>query len=361
MPLLPADAPQISILVPVYNVQAYLPKCLDSILSQGFTDFEAILLNDGSTDGSAAICHRYASRDARLSVVDKPNSGYGATLNLGLGQARGAYIAILESDDFYAPDALGALHQAAETHGAEVAKANCYKHWSRPLPFSLPHVLVPPGQSGRPVDPHVDREIFALSPSVWSGLYRRDFLLGRKIGFLETPGASYQDVSFSFKVWASATRVAFVPMPLVYYRQDNESSSVNSPGKAYCVVDEFAEVERYLDEASAPEWLYAVMAKLMFEAYLWNYERLGDGLQLEFLRFMAESMAGQAQLGRLEMSSLEGWQRADLEAVWRSPDDYHASRCRAGQHSAWGRLRHYLAMGGVGMLYGFIRSKVFHR
>lgn len=102
----PTQTPQITVLVPVYNVERYLRECLDSIRAQTFVDFEAICINDGSTDASRDIIQEYLDTDARFRVIDKPNSGYGASMNMGLDAARGSYIAILESDDLYMPTAL---------------------------------------------------------------------------------------------------------------------------------------------------------------------------------------------------------------------------------------------------------------
>ena len=109
-------APAISVLVPICNVERYLTQCLDSLLAQTYTDFEVLCINDGSTDDSRAIIQRYLESDNRFRAIDKPNSGYGASMNLGLDHAVGAYIAILESDDFFEPNALEVLYAQAEAH-----------------------------------------------------------------------------------------------------------------------------------------------------------------------------------------------------------------------------------------------------
>lgn len=97
---------KVSFVVPVYNVAPYLREALDSILAQTFRDFELILINDGSTDGSGAIIDEYRQRDARIVAVHKANEGVARTLNLGLGMARGEYIRRFDSDDTCLPDAL---------------------------------------------------------------------------------------------------------------------------------------------------------------------------------------------------------------------------------------------------------------
>ena len=93
------EAPAVTILVPIFNVERFLRPCLESLRDQSYVDFEAILLNDGSTDSSSEIAQEFEDADPRFRVVDKPNSGYGASLNLGLSQAKGTYVGILESDD----------------------------------------------------------------------------------------------------------------------------------------------------------------------------------------------------------------------------------------------------------------------
>ncbi|MDO4443850.1 MAG: glycosyltransferase, partial [Slackia sp.] len=229
--------PSISILIPIYNVEKYLRQCLDSLQAQTFSDFEAICLNDGSTDSSSAIAHEYAQADPRFRVVDKTNSGYGATMNVGLDQARGTFIGILESDDFMYPDALELLHAAAVEHDVQAVKGNFTFYWTAGNRDEM-HRMIEKDMCGRVVDTREDTRIFFQKPSIWSGIYRRDFLESNAIRFLETPGASYQDTSFAFKVWAAAERAAFLEAPIIHYRQDNESSSVNSKGKVFCVCEE---------------------------------------------------------------------------------------------------------------------------
>lgn len=99
----------LSIIIPVYNTEAYLPACLDSILSQDFTDFEVLLVDDGSRDGSGAICDAYAAKDSRVRVFHKENGGVSSARNLALEQARGAWVCFVDSDDQLTPGGLQAL------------------------------------------------------------------------------------------------------------------------------------------------------------------------------------------------------------------------------------------------------------
>jgi len=110
----------ISIIVPVYNAEKYLPQCLDSILAQSYPHFELILVNDGSPDGCLGICREYEARDSRISVIDQPNSGASTARNTGIDHARGAYISFVDSDDYISPDYLKIMYEALERTDADV-------------------------------------------------------------------------------------------------------------------------------------------------------------------------------------------------------------------------------------------------
>lgn len=108
--------PFISIIVPVYNIKPYLPKCVESLLSQTFHHFEVILVDDGSTDGSGWLCDTFASNDARIRVIHKPNGGLSSARNYGLDASRGDYMLFVDGDDYLAHDALQSLMDVAEKH-----------------------------------------------------------------------------------------------------------------------------------------------------------------------------------------------------------------------------------------------------
>ena len=116
----------VSVLTPVYNVERYLPECLDSLRAQTLRNIEFICINDGSTDGSLEILKRYAELDDRFVIIDKPNSGYGASMNRGLDAARGEYIGIVESDDVASPDMFKKLYRFASCHRCDLVKSNYF-------------------------------------------------------------------------------------------------------------------------------------------------------------------------------------------------------------------------------------------
>ena len=110
----------ISVIVPVYNVEKYLPKCIDSILAQTFTNFELLLINDGSKDSSGTICDEYAAKDSRIRVFHKENGGVSAARNLGLDNAKGEWIAFVDSDDYIDNDFLKVLIENKKEQGVVI-------------------------------------------------------------------------------------------------------------------------------------------------------------------------------------------------------------------------------------------------
>ncbi len=119
--------PIVSIIVPIYNAEAYIHRCVDSILTQEYKDFELLLIDDGSTDSSGAICDQYAQQDSRVCVVHKKNSGVSDTRNLALGIARGIYLQFLDSDDWITPDATKLLMRATQEHDCDLVIADFYR------------------------------------------------------------------------------------------------------------------------------------------------------------------------------------------------------------------------------------------
>ncbi len=125
------DQPLVSIILPVYNAQNHLARCIGSILDQTYKNIELIILNDGSRDQSLPVCEEFRARDSRIVLVDKENSGVSDTRNLGLKLAGGEYVQFVDSDDYIDPDFTQHLVEAAEAHHADLVIAPPTR-WSSP-------------------------------------------------------------------------------------------------------------------------------------------------------------------------------------------------------------------------------------
>ncbi len=208
----------LSVIVPVYGVEQYLPPCVDSILAQTWTDFELILVDDGSPDNCGAICEEYAARDSRVRVIHRENGGLSAARNSGLKEAKGEYITFIDSDDLVSEDFLRRMLQALRASGADMASCGSLRFqedaelWqSRPEYENAPEVTV---ISGREACLERFRKNEFTQISAWGKLFRSS--LSEYLWFPE--GRIHEDQWTIPIALFQSKQVAVVPEALYYYR-----------------------------------------------------------------------------------------------------------------------------------------------
>ena len=173
-----ADMPLISVIVPVYNTKAHLARCIGSILEQTYEHLEVILVDDGSTDGSGALCDAFAARDSRVQVLHQRNGGSGAARNAGLERCTGAYVAFVDSDDYLLPQMYDSMRRALEEHRAAVCV--CQWQYQRGGEWVVDSGRVDPGMFGSMSCREFARGLYkgayenGLVVSVCNKLYRRE-------------------------------------------------------------------------------------------------------------------------------------------------------------------------------------------
>lgn len=324
--------PLVTVLVPVYNTEKYLGHCLDALAAQTLKDICFLCIDDGSTDSSPAILAKYAENDGRFNVITKPNSGYGSSMNIGLNTANSKYIGIVEPDDIPSVDMFEKLVELAEQTGADVVKSNYYEHKEgRPLKDD---VLVenlssdlPFKQAFSPVE-HPD--VLNASASIWSGLYRKEYLDNEDIRFLETPGASFQDTSFNLMALAGEKCMALTQEGYLHYRTDNSASSVKSGEKVFYICDEYEHVWDFLSKR--PE-RYAQFAKhiaaIQFRGYCWNQWRLARKFREQFFnRFYSEFCTYESK-GLIDKSLFNDQEWLEVRQLIDEPDTFFMRACGA--------------------------------
>ena len=237
---------KISIIVPIYNVKAYLPQCLDSILAQTFSDVEIICVDDGSNDGSEKIVDEYAAKDSRIVAIHKQNAGYGAAMNTGLDAATGKYIGIVESDDCILPEMYQRLYDQAVQNNLDFIKSEAY-FWFESLDFKKRiHVESLDLYYNKALDQRYRNIFFDFFMNIWTGIYKTDFLKANDIRFNESPGASYQDNGFWMQTCMYASKAMWLDEAFYLYRQDNPEASIKSTGKIYAMENEYSWLEDQL-------------------------------------------------------------------------------------------------------------------
>lgn len=218
---------KISIIVPVYNVEAYLPQCIDSILEQTYKNLEIILVDDGSTDTSLDVCKRYARIDNRIKVISKVNGGQSSARNLGLENSTGDFIGFVDSDDWIEPNMYEVLMETIYNYNADIAACAIFNYNYKK------DTKVKTGNSGETVlydsfNSYCDNLFIPCKHEIrfeiWNKLYKRDILKG--IRFKE--GQLYEEIFFMRHVLERTNKLAFIDTPLYNYRLCRPGSTVSS-------------------------------------------------------------------------------------------------------------------------------------
>ncbi|MFJ5964518.1 glycosyltransferase family 2 protein [Bacillus sp. NPDC093026] len=209
--------PAISLLVAVYNTSQYVEKCLQSIAEQSFSDIEVILVNDGSTDHSGEMIEAFAERDARFRVIHQSNQGLGAVRNRGIEEAKGTYIAFIDSDDTLAPHYCEAFYQKAEMTGADLVVSEYYIQFEQSRrTLSTDLLQYQTEKKTNLMDALLHGKITGFS---WNKLYRRDFMQKHNIRFpLRDELEHIEDQYVTLRCFYLSNVIAFVHAPLYYYR-----------------------------------------------------------------------------------------------------------------------------------------------
>ncbi len=272
-----------------------------------------------------SIIREYERRDERIVVIDKPNSGYGDSMNKGLELARGEYIGIVESDDFASLDMFEALFAEAVKNDLDVVRSNYYAHRSGEGPSCdyLVENLAACGSYDKVFHPIDNPRVFMCQPAIWTSIYKRTMLNKEEVRFLPTPGASFQDTAFYFKAFYAADRVKLLKDGYLHYRIDNANSSVKNQNKLFCVCDEYAEVwdyaKRDLDKfQTLKHWI----PRQQYEGYLWNLNRLAPELQQRFYPRYVEEFSKIRQAGLIDSDRFESRTLARLNKMLDEPETY---------------------------------------
>lgn len=214
---------KVSIIVPVYNTEKYLPECLESILAQTLNDIEVICIDNGSTDTSGKILEEYAQKDRRIHVIHSEKVSIGTARNLGYEEARGKYIGFVDSDDFIDISMYQNLYERAEQLCADIVMTNInlfYNGSGDTVIYRDVQKFAQLQQKGgfAPKEfPWIVRCV-----GIWDKLYRHDFL--EKFQIRNPENIIYEDHLFSFQALTSATKIAVVNKPLYFYRKELKQS-----------------------------------------------------------------------------------------------------------------------------------------
>ncbi len=289
---------KLSVIIPIYNVEKYIPQCLDSILNQAFKDFEIICVNDGSSDNSLSVLQSYKEKDDRIIIIDKKNEGSGIARNAGLAIAKGDYIYFVDGDDWVEENVFDKIIAKADELNTDIlifGGLSYYDGKGKKGGYSadkLPKKYLNKVFSAK----DIKKDIFKFPSTAWTKLYKRDFLIKNNIKFQDIKVG--QDQLPFFHSMIKAERIALLPENIYCYRKNRKGSAMTvkkkknfSPIYVFYGVEEMLKSENLLDEyksvfvgkyfSKATSWLGKFQADLKHEYYI-EYTKLLEHVKQEY-------------------------------------------------------------------------------
>lgn len=315
--------PKVSIVMPSLNVAAYVRECMESVIRQTLKDIEILCVDAGSTDGTWEILRKYADKDKRIKLIRSEKKSYGHQMNLGIREATGSYIGIVETDDYILPKMYERLYTYALDNDADFVKSDYYAFTT----LDNNQKLLLKCSHKRQYDTPLTKDTYTYStrlvePFIWNGIYKRKFLLDHQIWFQETPGAAFQDIGFRYQVALSAERGFFIKDAFYCYRRDNMGSSTYN---SKSVLFNYWECKNLLEIAEGQRWtngartsfLAREIVRMAYGPYLelltWGRPACETEQALEWFQDTVKECIEKGTLGPLTATS-EDWTMAKMLA-----------------------------------------------
>lgn len=221
------ENPEVSVLIPSLNNEDYIAECVNSVINQSLENIEIICIDAGSTDSTLSILNDFSKRDSRVKIIQSDKRSYGYQMNLGMNEAIGQYIGIVESDDYIDERMFEELISLSNNAEMDIIKSSFF-HVYDEGDIKIDENKRELDNVNNPFTIY-DRERFLKGhPSIWAGIYKRDFLMENNIYFLEEDGAAWVDNPFFYETAFAADKIIYTPKAFYYYRESNVNSSSNS-------------------------------------------------------------------------------------------------------------------------------------
>lgn len=266
--------PKVSVIVPVYNVEKYLERCLDSLINQTLKDIEIIVVNDGSTDNSLDILTKYVQNDCRIKIINKQNGGLSSARNVGLDVVNGEYISFVDSDDWIDLNMLKDMYENAVKENCDVVMCSYtreYSDKSRVKKFNMPDITI---YNENEVSLKLHRKIIGpineelANPehtdslvTAWGKLYKTELIKNNNIKFIDTSIIGTEDCLFNVYVFKYIKKAMFINKPYYFYWKENVNSltSIHKSNLKNRWMNMYRYIKEFLDENQYDEVFYKAL------------------------------------------------------------------------------------------------------
>ena len=306
---------EVSIIVPVYQVEKYIRQCVDSILAQTFTDFELILVDDWSKDKSGQICDEYARMDTRVKVIHKENGGLSDARNKGMDQASGNYFMFVDSDDYIAPTMIECLYESILNENADIAVCNYLYYFENDRKKNFATNIKSEVLSGAEIFYNRKNERnYGIWTVAWNKLYKKEPF--ERIRF--RMGKYHEDEFWANDIYQLNVKIVAIPECLYYYRQrDNSIMSSKSIARNFDIIEAF-------QERTSVYLKYPVYANQAYKVLIYSLEYLAEAKELvshedEKGRFIQAEKRTRTIAKQIQKSRISFLQRVSLIFIGLNP------------------------------------------
>lgn len=306
----------VSVIVTVHNSEQYLRECLDSVCNQTYTDIEIICVDGGSTDASPDILCEYQKNDSRVRIINDKNTSYGHKINRGIEEAKGDYISVIESDDIYELNMLEVLLNVfGKYEGLDFVNGNYRFFWDVDgLRHFIKYRMYEKQPYNSVVDNRKDDRCLEIMGRYWTGLYRKKFITDNDIKLNESPGASFQDMSFNFLLSVLAEKMYHVEESVYKYRMDNQLASTKDKSKILTIAYENEYLEQEIvKRAIKDKDIWSALFYNKYKGYDGNITNLlPEGQNILYERYIEDL---EKDMERIPDYSVEKYPYADLSKL----------------------------------------------
>ncbi len=285
---------KVSVVIPVYNVEEYLKKCLNSVINQTLSEIEVICVDDGSTDHSLQILEEYAERDDRIKVITKENGGIASARNKGMEYATGEYIGFVDSDDWIELDMYEKLYENAKFYDSDMVMCSAHRfdNITHELKYDMPYFTL------ERFDETFDNCVFTpdktkdfffdICVTPWSKLYKSEFL--EEIGVKFHEGLDFEDNTFFYETYLKASKLSLVRDFLYYYRINRSGSFITSANERFFdIVEMFDLTEDILMKTGNLDIYMERFSNYRISSILVRYNQVDKKYKQDFFEIIKEN------------------------------------------------------------------------
>lgn len=279
--------PKVSVILPVYNTEKYLKKCLESLKKQTLKEMEFICVNDGSTDKSLNILKDFAKQDSRFKVFTQKNQGPGIARNEGLKYAKGEYVGFVDPDDWTNPEMFENLFNYAKKHECDIVASDyniCNEKGkivqNKKLTDNFGEYFKPKKDEPFSWENLKPAELYGLDIPVWNKIFKRDLLIEKNVEFGKERMS--EDVQFTIKAVLNSSKLGYIDSPQYNYLLRKGSLIHKKSDAGFCVFDVYKNLEKILDEKGLKEPVKEEFSSWVHNFFRFHYDRIPENSRQEF-------------------------------------------------------------------------------